>query len=63
MLAILSLFVYLVGLVALAYFIYENFISVVSIIKAVLQPYFQPQVSNSLVDKYGKWAGRSKLTP
>ncbi|XP_075153827.1 inactive hydroxysteroid dehydrogenase-like protein 1 [Haematobia irritans] len=53
---LISIVIYLAGIVSLALFIYDNFISVVSILKAVLQPYFQPQLPHTLVDKYGKWA-------
>ncbi|XP_005189421.2 hydroxysteroid dehydrogenase-like protein 1 [Musca domestica] len=56
MLPLLSGFIYFVGIWALAVFIYDNFISVISIIKSLLQPYFQPQLPTTLVDKYGKWA-------
>lgn len=54
---LISLAIYLVGLAALACFLFDNFKSIVSIIKAVLEPYFQPQLPQNLVDKYGKWAG------
>lgn len=52
-----SVGIYFVGLVAVTLFLYDNFKSVISIIKSVLEPYFQPQLPQNLVDKYGKWAG------
>ncbi|XP_049304502.1 inactive hydroxysteroid dehydrogenase-like protein 1 isoform X2 [Bactrocera dorsalis] len=53
---LLSFGVYLVGLLAIAAFFFDNFKSVVSIIKAILEPYFQPQLPQTLVEKFGKWA-------
>lgn len=51
-----SVGVYFVGLVALALFLWDNFKSVIFIIKSLLEPYFQPQLAQNLIDKYGKWA-------
>lgn len=48
--------IYFVGVYSLAIYLYDNFKSVISIIKSVLEPYFQPQVQKSLIEKYGKWA-------
>lgn len=48
----------LIGLWALTWWSYENFKSVIQIIKAILTPYFQPQENKGLVEKYGKWAGK-----
>lgn len=48
----------LVGIWALVVLCYENFKSVIQIIKNVLAPYFQPQENRNFVEKYGKWAGR-----
>ncbi|KAI9584179.1 hypothetical protein GQX74_010514 [Glossina fuscipes] len=47
---------YLIGLVSIALFLYDNLKSLVSISMAVLQPYFQPHLSQTLADKFGKWA-------
>lgn len=48
----------LIGLWALTWWSYENFKSVIQIIKSVLTPYFQPQENKTLVERYGKWAGK-----
>ncbi|KAH8271687.1 hypothetical protein KR044_001185 [Drosophila immigrans] len=53
---LISLFIYLVGTLAIAAFLYDNFKSLIYIIKALLEPYFQPQLPQTLVDKFGKWA-------
>lgn len=52
--------IFVVGALCIAVFLYSNFKSLVKIIKALLEPYFQPQLPHTLVDKYGKWAGKSK---
>lgn len=52
--------IYVVGALSIAVFLYSNFKSLVKIIKALLEPYFQPQLPHTLVDKYGKWAGKSE---
>lgn len=52
--------IYVVGALSIAVFLYSNLKSLVKIIKALLEPYFQPQLPHTLVDKYGKWAGKSK---
>lgn len=54
---LLSFGVYLVGLLAIAIFFFDNFKSVVLIVKAILEPYFQPQLPQTLLEKFGKWAG------
>lgn len=54
---LLSFAVYLVGLLTITTFFFDNFKSVVLIIKAILEPYFQPQLPQTLVEKFGKWAG------
>ncbi|KAM7353654.1 hydroxysteroid dehydrogenase-like protein 1 isoform 2-T3 [Cochliomyia hominivorax] len=51
-----SVGVYFVGLMTVILFLYDNFKSLISIIKSILEPYFQPQLPQNLVDKYGKWA-------
>lgn len=56
---LVSLAIYLVGALTIAVFLYENFKSLIKIIKALLEPYFQPQLPQTLLDKYGKWAGKS----
>ncbi|XP_011191480.2 inactive hydroxysteroid dehydrogenase-like protein 1 [Zeugodacus cucurbitae] len=53
---LLSFAVYLVGLLAIATFFFDNFKSVVLIVKSILEPYFQPQLPQTLVEKFGKWA-------
>lgn len=54
---LIALSLYLIGLLSIALFLYDNLKSLVSISMAVLQPYFQPHLSQSLGDKFGKWAG------
>lgn len=49
-----------VGIWAIFWWSIENFKSVVQIVKSVLTPYFQPQESKSLVEKFGKWAGNAR---
>ncbi|XP_017155236.1 hydroxysteroid dehydrogenase-like protein 1 [Drosophila miranda] len=49
-------FIYTVGILTIAAFLYENLRSLVGIIKSLLEPYFQPQLPKTLVEKYGKWA-------
>lgn len=39
----------------------ENFMSIVQIIRSFLSPLFQPQEKKSLVEKYGKWAGKEEF--
>ncbi|ALC39791.1 CG13284 [Drosophila busckii] len=53
---LISLAIYLVGTLTIAAFLYDNFKSLISIIKALLEPYFQPQLPQTLLDKFGKWA-------
>uniref|UniRef100_A0A1A9WL19 Uncharacterized protein n=1 Tax=Glossina brevipalpis TaxID=37001 RepID=A0A1A9WL19_9MUSC len=53
---LITLSVYLIGLISIVLFLHDNLKSLISISKAVLQPYFQPHLSQSLVDKFGKWA-------
>ena len=36
----------------------DNLKSVIQIIKSLLTPYFQPHENKSLVERYGKWAGK-----
>uniref|UniRef100_D3TKM1 17 beta-hydroxysteroid dehydrogenase type 3 n=1 Tax=Glossina morsitans morsitans TaxID=37546 RepID=D3TKM1_GLOMM len=52
----LSSVINLVGLLAIVCFLYDNFRSLFSILKAVLEPYFRPQLPHNLADKFGKWA-------
>lgn len=47
----------IIGLWALSIFLYDNFKSIVCIIASVLRPFFQPQESKSLAEKFGGWAG------
>ncbi|KAH8282119.1 hypothetical protein KR054_005487 [Drosophila jambulina] len=53
---LVSAFIYLVGSLTIAAFLYDNFKSLISIVKAVLEPYFQPHLPKTLVDKFGQWA-------
>ncbi|TDG47829.1 hypothetical protein AWZ03_005783 [Drosophila navojoa] len=53
---LVSVAIYLVGTLAIAAYLYDNFRSLISIIKALLEPYFQPQLPQTLLDKFGKWA-------
>ncbi|TMW54889.1 hypothetical protein DOY81_000122 [Sarcophaga bullata] len=53
---IFSVGIYFVGLATVALFLFDNFKSVITILKSILEPYFQPQLPQTLVDKYGKWA-------
>ncbi|KAL9929292.1 hydroxysteroid dehydrogenase-like protein 1 [Glossina fuscipes fuscipes] len=52
----LSSAISLIGVLAIICFLYDNFKSLFSILKAVLQPYFRPQLPHNLADKFGKWA-------
>ncbi|KAL9928666.1 hydroxysteroid dehydrogenase-like protein 1 [Glossina fuscipes fuscipes] len=52
----LSSAISLIGVLAIICFLYNNFKSLFSILKAVLQPYFRPQLPHNLADKFGKWA-------
>lgn len=47
-----------IGVYALTLWIIDNFKSVVQIVAAVLAPYFQPQESLTLAERYGNWAGK-----
>lgn len=48
----------LIGLWALSCWLYENLKSLVQIVIAVLTPYFVPAENKSLVERFGKWAGK-----
>lgn len=50
-----------VGLWALACWCYENLRSLFQIIFNVLTPFFMPHENKSLVERFGKWAGRKFL--
>lgn len=58
---LISVAIYLVGTLAIAAYLYDNFKSLICIIKALLEPYFQPQLPQTLLDKFGKWAGEFRL--
>lgn len=45
------------GVWAVLWWSIENFKSILLITKTILTPYFQPQESKTLVERYGKWAG------
>lgn len=51
-------FLAIIGLWALSIFLYDNFKSIVCIIASMLRPFFQPQESKSLAEKFGGWAGK-----
>uniref|UniRef100_A0A1B0G2J0 Uncharacterized protein n=1 Tax=Glossina morsitans morsitans TaxID=37546 RepID=A0A1B0G2J0_GLOMM len=53
---LLSSFVYVIGLLVTVSYLYASFKSLISILKAVLEPYFQPELPQNLIDKFGKWA-------
>lgn len=36
----------------------DNLKSVIQIIQSILTPYFQPNENKSLIERYGKWAGK-----
>lgn len=48
----------LAGAWAVLWWSIDNFRSIVEIIVTVLTPYFQPQERKTLVERYGKWAGK-----
>lgn len=48
------------GVWAVLWWSIENFKSVLLITKTILTPYFQPQENKTLVERYGKWAGKSR---
>ncbi|XP_017056566.1 hydroxysteroid dehydrogenase-like protein 1 isoform X1 [Drosophila ficusphila] len=53
---LISAAIYIVGSLTIVAYLYDNLKSLVSIIKAVLEPYFQPQLPKTLVEKFGQWA-------
>ncbi|EDW77323.1 uncharacterized protein Dwil_GK18151, isoform A [Drosophila willistoni] len=53
---LISLAIYTIGSLAILTYLYDNFKSLICIIKALLEPYFQPNLPQTLLDKYGKWA-------
>ncbi|KAH8240708.1 hypothetical protein KR026_004029 [Drosophila bipectinata] len=53
---LVSWFIFTVGLLAILNFLYDNLKSLISIIKAVLEPYFQPHLPKTLIEKFGQWA-------
>ncbi|KAH8276704.1 hypothetical protein KR018_010890 [Drosophila ironensis] len=53
---LISWFIFTVGFLVIVNFLYDNCKSVISIIKAVLEPYFQPHLPKTLIEKYGHWA-------
>lgn len=50
----------LAGVYAVICWSMDNLKSVIQIIKSILTPYFQPHENKSLVERYGKWAGKIK---
>ncbi|XP_037960400.1 hydroxysteroid dehydrogenase-like protein 1 [Teleopsis dalmanni] len=53
---LISYFIYLIGFLAITAFLFDNFKSTVMIVKSLLEPYFQPQLPQTLTEKFGKWA-------
>lgn len=51
-------FLCVIGLWALSCWCYGNFKSLFQIIFAVLTPFFVPHENKSLIERYGKWAGK-----
>lgn len=49
----------LAGVWAVLWWSIENLRSVVQITMSFLTPYFQPQENKSLVERFGKWAGKN----
>lgn len=58
---VLNYLLVLAGIWAVLWWSIDNFRSIVEITKSVLTPYFQPQENKTLVEKYGKWAGKKNL--
>ncbi|XP_016966329.1 hydroxysteroid dehydrogenase-like protein 1 [Drosophila biarmipes] len=56
MMAFISSVIYFVGSLTIVAYLYDNLKSLFSITKAVLLPFFQPQLPKTLVEKYGQWA-------
>lgn len=54
---LLRSFVTFVGIYVVVIYLIENLKSLLSIVRSVLEPYFLPHVTTSLVEKYGTWAG------
>lgn len=50
----------LAGVWAVLWWSIDNFRSIVQITRSFLIPYFQPQENKSLVEKFGKWAGKEE---
>ncbi|XP_033172674.1 hydroxysteroid dehydrogenase-like protein 1 isoform X1 [Drosophila mauritiana] len=55
-LQVISSGIYIVGSLSIVAFLYDNLKSLFSIIKAVLEPYFRPNLPKTLVEKFGQWA-------
>lgn len=49
----------LAGTWAVLWWSIDNFRSIVEIVLSILTPYFQPQERKTLVERYGKWAGKN----
>ncbi|KAH8325756.1 hypothetical protein KR067_007027 [Drosophila pandora] len=49
-------FIFAVGFLAILNYLYDNLKSLISTIKAVLEPYFQPHLPKTLIEKFGQWA-------
>lgn len=52
-----SAIIYIIGVLAILLFLFDNFKSPLCILKALLEPYFEPQLPQQLAERYGKWAG------
>lgn len=51
----------IVGVYALCWWIVDNLKSVVQVVRALLTPYFQPQEELTLLERYGSWAGITRI--
>lgn len=54
---IITVFV-IIGVYASIWFLYDNLKSFVSIIVALLRPFFQPEEKLTLAERFGNWAGQ-----
>lgn len=53
----------LIGVWALAWWMYDNLKSLAQIGVALLAPYFAPAEHKTLTERYGKWAGMCRAVP
>lgn len=55
---IINFLLVLAGIWAAFWWLFDNLKSAVVIVKSVLTPYFQPYENKTLVERFGKWAGK-----